>query len=121
MRQRSITVAQTIQDETSIDVELRDQAFIVEMNNQFLQVLSSTPEDIDGQQRATYILTRDAVETAVGGSRLTFTISTKAITESQYTIYGATYNKSLISTFVKISGIQSGAVQEFEVQISKTT
>lgn len=121
VKRRNLTIAQDIQDENSIDVELRDQAFIVEMNNQFLQVLGSTPEDIDGQQRATYLLTRDAVETAVGGSRLSFTLATKAITESQFQIYGATFNKSLISTFVKISGIQSGAVFEFEVQISKNT
>jgi len=119
VKRRNLTVAQDIQNENSIDVELRDQAFIVEMNNQFLQVLGSTPEDIDGQQRATYLLTRDAVETAVGGSRLSFTLATKAITESQFQIYGATFNKSLISTFVKISGVQSSAVFEFEVQIAK--
>lgn len=118
-KQRTLTISQTIQDETSIDVELRDQAFIVEMNNQFIQVIGSSPDDIDGQQRATYILTRDASETSVGGSRLTFTIATKAITESQFQIFGATFNKNLISTFVKISGVQSGAVLEFEVQINK--
>lgn len=118
-KQRTLTISQTIQDETSIDVELRDQAFIVEMNNQFIQVIGSSPDDIDGQQRATYILTRDAGETSVGGSRLTFTIATKAITESQFQIFGATFNKNLISTFVKISGVQSGAVLEFEVQINK--
>jgi len=120
-KQRTLTISQTIQDETSIDVELRDQAFIVEMNNQFIQIVGSSPDDIDGQQRATYILTRDAGETSVGGSRLTFTIATKAITESQFQIFGATFNKSLISTFVKISGVQSGAVLEFEVQINKNT
>lgn len=120
-KQRTLTISQTIQDETSIDVELRDQAFIVEMNNQFIQVVGSSPDDIDGQQRATYILTRDAGETSVGGSRLTFTIATKAITESQFQIFGATYNKNLISTFVKISGVQSGAVLEYEVQINKNT
>ena len=118
-KQRTLTISQTIQDETSIDVELRDQAFVVEMNNQFVQIVGSSPDDIDGQQRATYILTRDAGETSVGGSRLTFTISTKAITESQFQIFGATYNKNLINTYVKISGVQSGAVLEFEVAISK--
>lgn len=118
-KQKTLTISQTIQDETSIDVELRDQAFIVEMNNQFVQVVGSSPDDIDGQQRAMYILTRDAGETSVGGSRLTFTIATKAITESQFQIYGATFNKNLISTFVKVSGVQSGTVLEFEVRINK--
>ena len=121
VKRRTITINQTIQDETSIDVELRDQAFIVDMNNQLLQVIGSSPDSIDGQQRATYILTRDAGETSVGGSRLTFTLATKAITESQFQILGASFNKNLISTFVKISGVQSGTVLEFEVQINKNT
>lgn len=121
VKRRTITISQTIQDETSIDVELRDQAFIVDMNNQLLQVIGSSPDSIDGQQRATYILTRDAGETSVGGSRLTFTLATKAITESQFQILGASFNKNLISTFVKISGVQSGTVLEFEVQINKNT
>ena len=121
VKRRSITVSQTITDETSIDVELRDQALIVEMSNQFLQVVGSAPDNVDGQQRATYILTRDAGETSVGGSKITFTLGTKAITESQFTVYGAPNNKNLISTFVKVSGVQSGAVLEFEVQISKTS
>lgn len=121
VKRRTITISQTIQDETSIDVELRDQAFIVDMSNQLVQVIGSSPDSIDGQQRATYILTRDAGETSVGGSRLTFTLATKAITESQFQILGASFNKSLISTFVKISGVQSGAVLEFEVQITKNS
>ena len=121
VKRRSITVSQTITDETSIDVELRDQALIVEMSNQFLQIVGSAPDNVDGQQRSTYILTRDAGETSVGGSKITFTLGTKAITESQFTVYGAPNNKNLISTFVKVSGVQSGAVLEFEVQISKTS
>jgi hypothetical protein len=120
-KSRQINVSQTINNEQTIDVELRDQAFVVELSNLFLQILGTAPDNIDSQQRATYILTRDAGENSLGGSRLTFTLSTKAITESQFQIYGAQFNKSLISTFVKVSGIQSGAVYEFEVQINKTS
>ena len=119
VKRRGITISQTITNETSIDVELRDQAFIVELSNQFLQVVGNSPDNIDNQQRATYILTRDSGETSVGGSKLSFTIGTKAISESEFQIYGASFNKSLISTFVKVSGVSSGAVIEFEVQISK--
>jgi len=117
---RQLTVQQTIGGgETSIDVELRDQAFIVSLDNRFLQVLSRAADNIDSQQRATYILSRDANENSVGGSQVTFTVGVKAITEAQFQIYGAKYNKNLISTFVRISGVQSGAVKEFEVQINK--
>ena len=48
-KRRTITVSQDILNETSIDVELRDQSFIVEMNNQFLQVIGTAPDNIDGQ------------------------------------------------------------------------
>jgi hypothetical protein len=119
-RTRQLALQQTIGGgETTIDVELRDQAFILEMDNRFLQVLSRAPDNVDVQQRATYILSRDTTETSVGGSQVTFTIGVKAITESQFQVYGAKYNKNLISTFVRVSGIQSGAVLEFEVQINK--
>ena len=120
-KRRQVTINQTINNESTIDVELRDQAFIVELSNMFLQVLGSAPDNIDSQQRASYILTRDAGENSLGGSRLTLTLSTKAITESQFQIYESISNKSLISTFVKISGIQSGSVYEFEVQVSKSS
>jgi hypothetical protein len=121
VKQRQISIFQTIQDETSIDVELRDQAFVVEMSNLFLQIAGTAPDNIDGQQRASYILTRDSAETSLGGSQLTFTIATKAISEAQFQIYGKQSNKNVISTFVKIYGIQSGAVLEYEVQITKTS
>lgn len=119
VKRRSITVAQSITNETSIDVELRDQSFLVELSNQFLQIVGSSPVSIDSKQRATYILTRDAGETSVGGSRVSFTISTKSITESEFQIYGASSNKSLISTFAKVTGVSSGAVIELEIQVTK--
>lgn len=120
-KSRQIVVSQTINNEQTIDVELRDQAFVLEVSNLFLQILGSAPDNIDSQQRASYILSRDAGENSLGGSRLTFTIATKAITESQFQIYGAQYNKNLISTFVKVYGLQSGSVYQFEVQITKNT
>lgn len=120
LKTRQLSIQQTIGGgETSIDVELRDQAFILDLDNRFLQVLSRAPDNVDVAQRAQYILSRDTSENSLGGSQVTFTIGVKAITESQFQVYGAKYNKNLISTFVKISGVQSGAVKEFEVQISK--
>lgn len=117
----TLTISQTILNESTIDVELRDQAFIVEMNNNFLQVLKSRPVSIDGQQRAKYILTRAPVETAVGGSTLTFTLQVKSITDQQYQVFGSTGNKNNITTYVRVTGVQSGAVKEFRVNIDKNS
>ncbi len=115
----SITVEQTIQNESSIDVELRDQTFIVEMNNLFLQVLRSSPDNIDGNQKATYVLARSPNENNLHGSQLQFVLSVKSLTDAQFSVFGSTSNKSIITTYVKVTGAQSGAVKEFQVNINK--
>lgn len=115
----TVTVEQTIQNETTIDVELRDQTFIVEVPNLFIQVLRQVPENIDGQQRATYILTRSPAENGYGGSSVQFTISVKSLTDALFTVYGTTANKAKIKTYVKVTGVQSGAVKDIAITIDK--
>lgn len=115
----SITVEQAIQNESSIDVELRDQTFIVEMNNLFLQVLRSSPDNIDGNQKATYVLARSPNENNLHGSQLQFVLSVKSLTDAQFSVFGSTSNKNIITTYVKVTGAQSGAVKEFRVNINK--
>lgn len=114
------TIEQTIQNETTIDVELRDQTFIVEVPNLFVQVLRQTPVNVDGQQRATYILTRSPAENAFGGSTVQFTLSVKSLTDALFAVYGTTANKSRIKAFVKVTGVQSGAVRDIAVIIDKS-
>lgn len=119
-RSASLTVEQSILNENTIDVELRDQAFEVTLNNLFLQISGNAPDNVDSSQRARYLLPRDAAQTAKGGSKLTFTLELKALTDAQFTVFGTTQDKNTISTFVKVTGLQSGTVYEFEVTISKT-
>jgi len=116
----AISVEQTIQGESTIDVELRDQVFQVEMSNLFLQVLQSTPDTTDGQQRSTYLLPRSPSENSQGGSSLQFTLAAKSIPDAQFTVYGSTANKNIISTYVRVTGLQSGAVLEYKVNINKS-
>lgn len=116
----TVTLSQAIANENTIDVELRDQIFLIEMNNLFLQMQSYTPDNVNSQHKAVYSAVRDSTETATGGSKLTFTLEVKNISDALFTTYGSTQNKNLIRTFVKVSGLQSGTVKEFEVQISKT-
>jgi hypothetical protein len=115
----TVTIEQTIKNETTIDVELRDQTFIVEVPNLFMQVLRQTPENIDGQQRATYILTRSPAENAFGGSSIQFTLSVKSLTDELFTVFGTTANKARIKVFVKVTGVQSGAVKDITVIVDK--
>lgn len=116
----SIVAEQTIKNETSIDVELRDQTFVVELPNLFVEVVRDTPEYIDGQQRAQYIMTRSASENSFGGSMLQFTLSVKSLTDSVFTVYGSTANKNKINTYMTIKGMQSGASLVATIVIDKT-
>lgn len=115
----NVTVQQTIQNETTIDVELRDQTFIIDVPNLFVQVLSNTPENVDGNQRATYILTRSPAENAFGGSSVQFTLSVKSLSDALFTSYGTTADKTKIKAFMKVTGVQSGAVQDIGIVIDK--
>ena len=116
---RSLTLSQTIQNENVIDVELRDQAFIIKLPNRFIQVAGVSPDFIDSTAVATYVLTRDPNTTATGGSMLTLNLQVKAITDAQFLTYGNSDDKNTISSVLSISGIQSGATKEFEVTITK--
>lgn len=116
----SITVTQQIQNENIIDVELRDQAAIVKVPSRFLQLAGLTPDNVDVDNVATYVITRDATTTASGGSKFTIPVQVKSITDTQFLTYGNASNKSIISSVISVTGVQSGAVKEFEVQISKS-
>jgi len=115
----TITIEQTILNESTIDVELRDQTFIIEVPNLFMQILRQTPENIDGQQRASYILTRSPTENSFGGSSVQFTLSVKSLTDALFTVYGTTANKTMIKSYVKVTGLQSGASKTIAVVVNK--
>lgn len=119
----SISLEQTILNETLIDVELRDQAFLVDVPNLFLRLNDGriTPNNIDNQQRAYYILTRSSTSSASGGSVLSFTIGVKSLTQTLYDVYGAGTSKNVIKTYVRVTGMQSGTVKDIQVDINQTT
>ena len=81
-----------------------------------MQVQGQSPDNIDFNNMATYLLLRDEAVTSIGGSKLTITLEVKSLTDNHFTIYGGSDSK--ISTFVKATGVQDGSVYDFEVQIS---
>jgi hypothetical protein len=115
----TVVLQQTIQNETTIDVELRDQTFIVDVPNLFLQLVSTTPENIDGQQRAQYLLSRSPTENSFGGSSCQFTLNVKSLNDALFSVYGSTTNKQIIKTYVRVTGLQSGAVKDIAVYVNK--
>ncbi len=117
---QSIVFEQRLSDENTIEPELRDQTFLVKLPYRFLELSGGeTPDSIDSEEIATYIVTRDANTTAAGGSRLSLDIKTRSISDSVFTFFGDADNKSKISTTFSVTGIQSGIVTELSATIEK--
>jgi len=119
----AVTIEQTILNENLIDVELRDQVFLVDVPNLFLRLNDGkvTPNNIDNQQRAYYVLTRTSSSSTSGGAILTFTVSVKSLTQTMYDVYGTGTSKNIIKTYLRVTGMQSGAVKDIAVNINQTT
>ena len=103
-----------------IDVELRDQTFLVDVPNLFfvLDAGAKTPNNVDNQQRAYYTLTSSARNSS-GGSTLSFTINSKSLTQTMFDVYSTGVNRDTIRSYVRVTGMQSGAVKDIAVQIKK--
>lgn len=117
-RSASIVIEQRITNDVEIPVDLVDSVFMVEMSNLFLQVLGRRPENVDGFQKASYILNATS-ENTQKGAQVNFTIGLKSISDDLFTVYGTTLNKSQINTYVRVTGLVSGAVKDFSVTITK--
>jgi len=115
-----LSFQQTLLNETTINVELKDQTFIVDVPNLFLTIDggNKTPNNIDNQQRAYYTLTMSST-TSTGGSVLNFSVNAKSLTQTTFDVYGTGTRKNVIKTYVRITGMQSGAVKDVAVNINQ--
>jgi len=116
---RQLTFTQSVIGESSVDVELRDQQFLVKIQNQFVQIVGAAPDYVDRDGIAYYTLVRSPTTTAAGGSILAFTVALKSITDTQFSIYGTSSDKTKINIVASITGMQSGTVKNFTINISK--
>lgn len=120
---QQLTFTQQIVGESIIDVELRDQQFMVKVPNMFVQISGATPDYVDRDGVAYYTLVRNTTTTTSGGSVLAYTLSLKSITDTQFNIYGVATDsccdKTTINAVGSIIGLQSGAVSDFTITITK--
>lgn len=117
-----IVLTQTVADENTLDAELRDQSFIVRLPYKFIQLNRAggmSPDSIDADDIATYVVSRDSSTTAIGGSKLSLELSVRSIADSVFTFFGDSDNKSQISSTMTVTGIQSGVNTELSIKISK--
>jgi hypothetical protein len=99
---------------------------MIQINSQFLDIDKETPEYTESQnQTSTYLIPSTAGKSSdTNGSVLNFTLRTRSITNSQFQIYGAvngTSTKTTINTYMKVTGLQSGATLDILIQINKLT
>jgi hypothetical protein len=119
--QSRINLSQSALNETSIDVELRDEIFMIDIPNLFLRLGANlSPNNIDNQQRAYYILPKSGV-TSTGGAIIDFTIAAKSLTTTLFEVYGTGTSKNTIKTYVRVTGINSGAVKDIAIDIKQAT
>ena len=118
----SITLKQSIADESTLDPELRDQSFMVKLPYTFLDLAGTdlTPEYIDSDNIAGYMVTRDSISGATGASSLSLDLQTRSISDSTFTYYGDADNKDQITVPIEVVGTQTGVSTTMTVTISKT-
>lgn len=122
----NVTIQQVFADPLNVNSELVDATYMIQINSQFLDIDKETPEYTESQnQTSTYLIPSTAGKASdTNGSVLNFTLRTRSITNSQFQIYGAvngTSTKTTINTYMKVTGLQSGATLDILVQINKLT
>lgn len=115
---KALSLEQQLINENTIEPELVDQVFSIEVPNLFLSIEGDTPDTVDGKQIATYTMPKSK-DLSWGGSGLNFTLSVKTLNDALFTVYGTTTNKSIIQTYIKVTGLQSGASEQITVTINK--
>jgi hypothetical protein len=113
----TITVKQTITQGNFVTPELIDNAFEVRVNDLFLGLQNLVPDSIDASNNATYLIDRSSALSSASESSGQFTIRLKTFSQTLFDTYKSS-GLNAIRTYVRITGINSGAVKEFEVRIS---
>lgn len=114
---QTISVNQTIQTGNTIPPELIDNAFEVVVNDLFLSLQGSVPDSVDASNNASYLVDRSAALSSASGASASFTLRLKTFSQTLFDTY-KTSGLEVIRTYVKITGVNSGTVKEFEVRIS---
>tara|TARA_B100000700_G_scaffold330170_1_gene455038 strand:- start:1148 stop:1891 length:744 start_codon:yes stop_codon:yes gene_type:complete len=122
-RTASVVLRQTVGGASTVPVELIDQTYRVEVNNLFLNLGSGMrPVSVDTNNIATYLVGRDAtLTTPTGGSKLSLGLNLKAsLSSGLFSTFGTSSDKTVIRTYIQVTGRQSGAQANILCLINKT-
>lgn len=113
----TITVRQLINNGNFVTPELIDNAFEVRVNDLFLGLQNLVPDSVDASNNATYLVDRSSALSSASESSATFTIRLKTFSQTLFDTYKSS-GLNVVRSYVRITGLNSGAVKEFEVRIS---
>ena len=113
----TITVKQSITQGNFVSPELIDNAFEVRVNDLFLGVQNLVPDSVDASNNATYLVDRSSALSSASESSAQFTLRLKTFSQTLFDTYKSS-GLNVVRSYVRITGINSGAVKEFEVRIS---
>ncbi len=116
----NVTVSQATATNETIPVDLIDTTYEVKINSLFLQIDGQRPDSFDIDNTATYNITRGAgiTASASGGTSVSLGIRLKSISSTTFSTYASTVGtNSYIRTFIRVTGLNSGATTEFEARI----
>ena len=114
---RQVTVSQTLVSGGTLDPDITDYSYRITLSSLFLSIRGRTPDSVDSDNIATYILEADPVISSEGLSDLTFNISAKAVSSDLFDTYKQK-GGSIVERILTVSGNNSGAFLSFRVQIS---
>lgn len=113
----TITARQSVLNNNFVPPELIDNAFEVRVNDLFLGLQGLVPDSVDAANNATYLVDRSAALSSASESSASFTIRLKTFSQTLFDTYKST-GLGVVRSYVRVTGVNSGAVKEFEVRIS---
>jgi hypothetical protein len=101
----------------TIDDDLFDDYFFVEINNIFLDIPDADIDIINVDNTVVY---RIGTVTESNTTTLTIDLSTKGYSDSQFNTYKIAASSNYVKTFVKVTGVTSGLTKTIEVRVQNS-
>jgi hypothetical protein len=122
---KTMTLTQTLGTAGgTLDPDVTDYSYRITMNSLFLRLASSsgttlTPDQVDSDNIATYVITALPSIGADGRSSCSFQVITKPVTDDLFNTYKQK-GGSVVEKIITVSGNNSGAFKSFRVQITSS-
>jgi hypothetical protein len=98
--------------------ELIDSAFTVQCDNRFVMIGTGVADSVSANSIATYTLARQGSLTSQSGGKLQINVRLKSISDTVFSTFQVA-NTAYIRTYITVTGVNSGAMTQLEVKITK--